>query len=72
VSSLWVRISGATVVAAGVVWIRERSVGVGIEGQEPAYFVRGRGALALGVVAIALGLFMLVFASKVGEMLGMN
>jgi hypothetical protein len=63
---IWPRIGGVGMVVVGVVWIRRRSVGVGIEGREPAFFVKGRGAVLIGAVTIGLGLVIALFADQLG------
>ena len=55
-TSAWRLLFGFAIAVVGVVWIVKRHVPVGIEGRPPSFHARGRWAVALGVVAVTLGL----------------
>jgi uncharacterized membrane protein HdeD (DUF308 family) len=63
-TSGWRLLFGVILMAAGLVWIIRRNVSVGIEGRPPSFYVRGRWAVALGVLAITLGLIILAGVSR--------
>lgn len=52
----WRLLFGLGIVVVGVVWILKLDVPIGIEGRAPIFHARGRWAVVLGVLAVALGL----------------
>lgn len=55
-STDWRLFFGLSIAVVGVVWIVRRHVPIGIEGRPPSFHARGRWAVALGILAMALGL----------------
>jgi hypothetical protein len=58
---IWVKYVWAVIaVTVGVRWIIQRKVEVGIEGRTPALIVTGTKAIALGAIALLIGLLALL------------
>lgn len=51
----WEQIWSGGLIAVGVYWIIKRNVAVGIEGRAPSFYVKGKGAVLLGIAAILVG-----------------
>jgi hypothetical protein len=47
-------------IAAGAYWLIKKKVGVGIEGRKPSFFVQGLWATIIGLIAIAVGVYLLL------------
>ena len=60
-----VRVMGVACVCTGVAWIWTRSIGVGIEGKEPSFFLRGVWAQITGMLMLILGVTMLFQSSVI-------
>ncbi len=68
---LWAtRIFGIGLVEGGFVWMKSRSIPVGIEDRPPSFFVTGTSAFLLGLIMAALGLAIIVFAERATCLLG--
>jgi hypothetical protein len=52
----WNQIWGFGIVIVGIVWILKKGIPVGIEGKSPSLYVKGKFAVALGILTIMLGL----------------
>lgn len=52
----WNQIWGFGVVIVGIVWILKKDIPVGIQGKAPSFYVKGKIAVALGILTIILGL----------------
>ena len=58
---IWIKCIWAMVaIAVGVRWVVQRKVEVGIESHVPALVLGGRKAVAIGSIAILIGLFVLL------------
>ena len=55
-STGWRLILGIGLAAVGIHWIIKREVPIGIEGRPPSFHARGIWAVALGILAVILGL----------------
>ena len=60
----WQQIWGIGVIGVGIYWIVRRNVPVGIEGYPSSFYVKGKGAILLGVVAILIGLILAIDLPK--------
>ena len=65
-----VRVAGVACASCGISWMWKRSIGVGIEGREPSFYLRGFSAQLAGLLMLALGAAMLFFSSRVACILG--
>ena len=69
-SSAAVKVLGLGCVLCGVVWVLGRSVPVGVEGREPSLFIRGAGAVIVGLAIGGLGALLLLYSEPAACMLG--
>ena len=60
----WQQIGGIGVICVGIYWIVRRNVPVGIEGYPSSFYVKGKGAVLLGIVAILVGLIVAMDVPK--------
>ncbi len=65
-----VRVAGLACAVCGVSWMWKRSVGLGIEGREPSFFLTGAAAQLAGLLLLALGVAMLFQSARVACFLG--
>jgi len=65
-----VKVAGVACAVCGINWMWTRSVGVGIEGREPSFYVRGVAAQLLGLLMLALGMWMLFQSARVACVFG--
>jgi len=55
------RVVGVLALVGGVRSLRERRVGVGIEGYEPSFYLTGRAAVVASLLGILLALVLLLY-----------
>ena len=55
-STAWRLIFGIGFAAVGVYWIIKREIPIGVVGRPPSFHARGIWAVALGILAVVLGL----------------
>jgi hypothetical protein len=60
----WPQIWGIGAIGVGIYWIIRRNVPVGIEGYPSSFYVKGKGAIFMGVVAIIIGLIVAIDLPK--------
>jgi hypothetical protein len=66
----FVRVVGVACILTGIYWSVERKIPVGIEGQPPAFHLKGLPAVVSGVLMMALGACLLFFAPVAACLLG--
>lgn len=56
----WIKLLGIVMLVIGIVWIYRRQIPVGIEGRHPAFYIKGRWAILMGIIAILLGIILII------------
>jgi len=56
----WATVLGAIIFITGWVWVSRRRIPVGILGKDPAFHIRGRLAVAFGLVTIIIGVAVMI------------
>ncbi len=57
---LWPRIAGVGVIIVAFIWFSRRHVDIGIEGEPPAFALKGRAAIIVAILAAILGLIVIL------------
>ncbi len=65
-----VKVAGLACAVCGVNWMWTKSVGVGVEDREPAFYLTGVAAQLAGFLMLALGAAMLFLSARVACVLG--
>jgi hypothetical protein len=58
---LWTRFCGIGVLVVAAAWAKRRHVDVGIEGELPAFALKGRAALVVAALAAAFGILVVLW-----------
>jgi hypothetical protein len=65
-----VKVMGLACAVCGISWMWRKSVGVGIEGREPSFFLTGAAARLAGLLMLAVGAAMLFRSAGVACLFG--
>ena len=65
-----IRVLGLECIVTGAVWVFGRSIPVGVEDRSPSFFLRGAGAVIVGVAMGALGVAFLFYGTQAACLLG--
>jgi hypothetical protein len=65
-----IKVLGVGCIVAGISWIADGTVGVGIEGRPPSFYLGRPVTWLAGLSMVGLGLLMLIFSSRTACVIG--